>query len=163
MGDPARERALLEEIIRRAEDARASGRWIARGPVERTIAMAKANVALLERDEERFDVARDLLREAIATFHILGATMEVAINLGRLANVLALAGNGDTAARLMAKSDDLIEELGIARSWWDRERNEKTAEILRTSLAADALDEATREGRRLTPDEAVALALESLD
>jgi predicted ATPase len=163
LGDPGRERALIDEIIRRAEDARASGRWIARGPVERTIAMAKADLGMLERDEERFDVGRDLLREAIATLHHLGATMEVAINLGRLANILALAGNGDTAARLLAKSDDLVEELGIVRAWWDRERNEKTAEILRTSLAADALDEATRQGRRLTPDEAVALALESAD
>jgi predicted ATPase len=163
LGDPARERALIEEIIRRAEDARDSGRWIARGPVERTIAMGKADLAMLERDEERFDAARDLLRDAIAALHHLGATMEVAINLGRLANVLALVGNGDTAARLMAKSDDLMEEMGIARSWWDRDRNEKTREILRTSLAEEALEEATRDGLRLTTDEAVALALDQVD
>jgi hypothetical protein len=69
----------------------------------------------------------------------------------------------DLSARLLAKSDGMFEDLGATRGWWDSERNDSTREILRTSLDEDALEEGTRLGRELTADEAVALALDSVD
>jgi predicted ATPase len=159
LGDPARERALNEEIIQRVDDAAKSGRWSARGPAERTVAMAKASLAMLERDDGRLDAATDLMRDAIETLDQLGATMEVAMNFGRLANVLALRGDGVLAARLMARSDVMLEELGVTRSWWDVERNDKTRELLAGLLEPTALAAASESGRTMTTDEAVALAV----
>jgi predicted ATPase len=163
LGEPERERALYEEILHRAIRAGEIGRWSAPGPVERTVASVKVGLAMLERDDGRLAEARTLLREGIVTFHRLGAVLEVAINLGRLANVLALSGKADVAARLMAKSDGIFEDIGATRSWWDLERNDSTREILRTSLDEGALEEGTRLGRELTVDEAVALALDRSD
>jgi hypothetical protein len=160
LGDTARDRELNREIIDRAQDAGKSGRWKARGPVERTVAMAKMNLGAFERDDGRLDVARDLMRDAIETLHQLGATMEVAIDFGRLANVLALRGDGVLAARLMAKSDAMLEELGVTRSWWDIERNDKTREALAALLDPAAVAEAADAGRALDTDEAVAMAME---
>jgi tetratricopeptide (TPR) repeat protein len=159
LGDPGRERALNEEIIERAQAAGASGRWSARGPAERTVAMAKASLAMLERDDGQLDAATDLMRDSIETLHQLGATMEVAINLGRLANVLAHRGDGVVAAGLMAKSDAMLEELGVTRSWWDVERNDKTRALLAGLLEPAALTAASESGRTMTTDEAIALAV----
>jgi predicted ATPase/class 3 adenylate cyclase len=158
LGDPARERALNEEIIQRVDDAAKSGRWSARGPAERTVAMARASLAMLERDDGRLDAATDLMRDSIETLHELGATMDVAINFGRLASVLALRGDGVLAARLMAKSDAMLEELGVTRSWWDIERNDKTRALLAGLLEPAALTAASESGRTMTTDEAIALA-----
>ena len=43
LGDRPRERALTEEILRRARAAGDSGLWQAAGPVERTVAIAQAS------------------------------------------------------------------------------------------------------------------------
>ena len=161
LGDRARERTLTEEIIRRAEDAGASGRWSARGPVQRTVAMAKMNMASFDRDDGRLDAALDLMGDALQTLNQLGATQEVALGLGRIANVLALREDGELAARLLAKSDAMMEELGATRSWWDVERNDKTREAIASLLEAPTLTEASAAGRALSTDDAVALALAS--
>jgi hypothetical protein len=116
---------------------------------------------MLERDAGRLDTARDLLVEAIRTLQHLGATLEVAVNLGRLANVLALRGEGELAARLIAKSDAMTEDLGVSRAWWDTERNEKTRALLAGLLEEAALAQATERGRAMSTDEAVAAVLGS--
>ena len=100
------------------------------------------------------------MREAIGTLHRLGAVQELAINFGRLANVLALSGDAASAGPLLAKSDAMLEELGATRSWWDRERNDATRQIIGQALDDSAFAQAALEGSRLTVDEAVALALE---
>jgi predicted ATPase len=159
LGDRARERALYEEQITRAEAARASGRWGAAGPLERTTAGARAALGMMERDDGRLDAARDMLRDALRTFHEQGAVLEVAINLGRLANILALSGDGELAAQLMGRSDALIEELGVTRAWWDAERNHETRELIAGILEPAALTAASESGRTMTTDEAIALAV----
>lgn len=57
----------------------------------------------------------------------------------------------------------LTEEVGASVPWWAGERNAKTLAVIRTELDDAAFVEAWEQGRALTLDEAVALALGSAD
>ena len=104
-----------------------------------------------------------MLREAIRIEHGYGNVLEVAVNLGRLASVLARAGRARSGARLLSSSEALTEWVGASVPWWAGRRNEETLTFLREWLDAVALAEAIGAGRTLTVDEAVALALDSSD
>lgn len=56
----------------------------------------------------------------------------------------------------------LLEEVG-SHSGWIQRMNEETIRTIRAQLDEAAFAEAWEEGRKLTADEAVALALESLE
>ncbi len=153
LGNPIRERAMHEDILRRA---RAIGS-------ERMAAGALAQLAMFARDDGRLEEAGSMLREAIRLEHGHGNIIEVAINLARLASVLARAGRAPTSARLLSSSDAISEGVGASVPQWARRRNEETLTILRGRLDAAALAEAIAAGRMLTVDETVALALDSSD
>ena len=104
-----------------------------------------------------------MLREAIRIDHILGNVLDVALDLGRLASVLVLAGRRGKAARLLSSSQALTEKLGAGAFWWAGRRNEQTLATIRTQLGEAAAAEASEEGRALTVDEAVLFALEAMD
>ena len=80
----------------------------------------------------------------------------------RFAAALACAGSTGTAARLLSSSKALDEETGVRRPWVV-ERNEETLANIRAQLDETAFAGAWEQGRALTPDEAVALALDSVD
>jgi predicted ATPase/class 3 adenylate cyclase len=153
LGDKERERALHEENLGRAH---ALG--------NRTLeAHSIAQLAMLAREEGRLREASTMLKESLRIFRELGDRLELAMNLGRLANVLALTGSVGPAARLLSSSEALTEKLGASVSWWAGERNAKTLAIIRAQLDEAALSEAWEQGRALTVDEAVALALDSIE
>jgi hypothetical protein len=129
---------------------------------ERMEAGTLASLAIMVRDEGRFEEATAMLREAIRIEHRRGNLLELAIDLGRLASVLTLAGAAATAASLVASSESLTEQVGASVPFWAGERNAKTLGSVRTQIDEAALAEALEDGRKLTFDEAVALALESL-
>jgi predicted ATPase/class 3 adenylate cyclase len=152
LGDPDRERALLEDNLRLARDL----------GNERMEAGTLASLAIMVRDEGRLGEATAMLRDAIRIEHRRGNLLELAIDLGRLASVLTLAGAAATAASLLASSESLTEQVGSSGPLWAGERNEKTLANIHTQLDEAAVAEALEEGRKLTVDEAVALALDSL-
>jgi predicted ATPase/class 3 adenylate cyclase len=153
LGDKDRERALHEENLGRAH---ALG--------NRTLeAHSIAQLAMLARDEGRLREASTMLKESLIIFRELGDRLELAMNLGRVANVLALAGSVGPAARLLSSSEALTEKLGASVPWWAGERNAKTLAIIRAQLDEAAFSEAWEQGRALTLDEAVALALDSIE
>ena len=153
LGDPEAERAIHEENLRRARALR--NRRIEAGSL--------AQLAIFAREEGRLQDATEMLREAIRIDHILGNVLDVAVDLGRLASVLVLAGRGDKAARLLSSSRALTEKLGAGAFWWAGRRNEQTLATIRTQLDEAAAAEAWERGRALTVDEAVSLALEGVD
>jgi hypothetical protein len=55
----------------------------------------------------------------------------------------------------------LLDELSSSEDWMER-TNEETLSSIRTQLDEAAFAEAWEQGRKLTADEAVALALDSL-
>ena len=153
LGDVERERALNEDILRRA---RATGN-------DRIESGALAQLAMLARDDGRLEDAESMLKEAIRIDHDRGNVLDVAVNLGRLASVLARTGRARVAARILSSSDALIDGIGASVPWWAGRRNEETRATIRTQLDEAPFAEAWEQGRALTVDEAVALALDSLE
>jgi predicted ATPase/class 3 adenylate cyclase len=90
----------------------------------------------------------------------IGQPPEIVVDLSRFAGVLAAADRPEAAARLLARSHALGEELGVSRQY-EIERDEETLSIVRARLDDDALAQAMEAGRALTVDEAVALAMEA--
>jgi tetratricopeptide (TPR) repeat protein len=151
LGDAQREELLHLENLDTARDLGNEGLQ----------AEALAQLALFARDRGEFEDAKAKLREAIVLDDRRGNPQGVAINLGRLASVLCRAGDALTAARFVSSSEALTEQLGAETPWWAARRNAETLTLVRTALDEAAVDEALKAGRRLTLDEAVALALDS--
>ena len=150
-GDPASERTLHEDNLRRArelDDARIQ-------------AQSLAQLAMFARDDGRLEDARSMLRAALRIDHDHGDVLALAVNLGRLASVLVLAGSGETAVQLLSSSEALTEGLGASVPLWAGARNEKTLIAIRTQLDEAAVARAWEQGGALSVDEAVTLALES--
>jgi predicted ATPase len=153
LGDHDRERALHDGNLTLAREL----------GNERMEAGTLAQLAIMVRDDGQLEEATAMLREAIRIEHRRGNLLELAADLGRLASVLALAESARTAASLLASSESLMQQVGASVPFWAGERNERTLASIRTQLDAAALAEAWKQGRKLTVDEAVALALDSLD
>jgi hypothetical protein len=67
----------------------------------------------------------------------------------------------ETAARILSAGLVLLEVVGSREDWAER-MNEKTLAAIRSQLDEAAISQASEHGRKLTADEAVALALESV-
>ncbi|MEX0851486.1 MAG: hypothetical protein WD015_08265, partial [Gaiellaceae bacterium] len=152
LGDLDRGRALLEENLRQARAA--SNEFSEAGTL--------SALAMIAVDEGRIREALSMLAEAHRIWRDLGNLIGTVAGLGRLASVLATGGRAETAARLLSCSETLREEIGHQASWL-AEMNEATLTAIRTQLDEAAFAEASEQGRALTPDEAVALALGSID
>jgi predicted ATPase/class 3 adenylate cyclase len=149
LGDPEREEQMHLENVRMAQELGDIG----------LKAEALAQLSFFARDRGDFDDAKAKLREAIALDRRRGTTLNVTIHLARLASVLCRAGDTLTAARLLSSSDALTEQIGAEVPWWAARRNSETLELLRSALDDAALNGELEAGKRMTFDEAVALAL----
>jgi tetratricopeptide (TPR) repeat protein len=151
LGDLERAHALLEENLRRARAA--SNEFSEAGTL--------SALAMIAVDEGRVRDALSMLTEAHHIWRELGNLIGTVAGLGRLASVLATAGRAETATRLLSCSETLREEIGHRASWL-AVMNEETLAAIRTRLDNAALAEVWEQGRALTADEAVALALDSV-
>jgi predicted ATPase/class 3 adenylate cyclase len=152
LGDRERARTLHEDVVSRA---RAMGN-------ERMEASALGGLASIIGDEGRVEEALAMLKESLRIWYDLGERHMVARDLLRFARVLALEGRAGTAARLLSSSEALHEEIGVREAWLPADI-QGTLTTIRTQLDEGALAEAWEQGRALTVDEAVALALDSVD
>jgi hypothetical protein len=121
-----------------------------------------AQLAYMVCNDGQLEVAKAMLQEAIRIEHRRANLLELAIDFGRLAYVLALSGSARTAVSLLGSSESLMQQVGASVPFWAGERNEKTFASIRTQLDEAALAEALEEGRKLTVDESVALAIDSV-
>ena len=90
----------------------------------------------------------------------LGHRLDIMIDLGRFAYALAVAGRAGTAAQLLSRAEALRDEIGGSEAWVTRMYDE-TLPTIRAQLDEASLAEAW--GHALTVDDAVALALDSLE
>jgi hypothetical protein len=111
--------------------------------------------------EGRVHDAFRLLTGAYRVNRKLGNAYRLPFIVCRFADALAAAGTAGAAARVLASGKTLLEELGAVEDWAEK-MNERTLASIRTQLDEAAFAEAWEQGRKLTADEAVALALESL-
>ena len=150
LGDQDRFRALYEDILSRARTL-GNKRMEARG---------LCVMARFEAEEGRLGEGLAMLHEAYRIDRDGGLRLEVAVDLSRFAELLA-AERPEAAAQLLSKAETLRDELGASSEQWAAKMNEQTLATVRSRLDETAFAEAWAQGRELTPDEAVALALET--
>jgi len=151
LGDLEQARRLHEDNLSRAR-AQSNRRLISR---------ALGQLALYAGDDGRVEEAVAMLEESVGILRDLDDRLGLADDFGRLARTLAVAGRADTAVRLVSCSEALYEETGRSVPSWTAKRNEETLAAVSAQLDEADFAAARTEGRSLTLDEAVALALES--
>jgi predicted ATPase/class 3 adenylate cyclase len=150
LGDRERRRALHEEVL---GQARAQSN-------EPVIALQLEQLAIFAADERNVDGALSMLKESLQISRDFGDPSAIADTLGYFAAVLVTARRAEEAARLLASAEALHEEFGSSGAWPAKENDEALGRI-RAQLEETAFAEAWAQGRALTVDEAVALALDS--
>jgi tetratricopeptide (TPR) repeat protein len=150
LGDMDRGSTLREEVL---ELARAAGN-------QRMEAMALQGLAFHAWEACRFEDALSLIAAGYRIHADLGERDMIAGAISRFARVHAAAGRPLTAAQLLS-SAKAYDELGESSIPWIRDLNSETLAMIRAKLDEAALEWAWQEGRTMTPDEALALALAS--
>jgi tetratricopeptide (TPR) repeat protein len=153
LGDPERYRTIYEENLRRA---RAIGD-------EENQQWALESLSSVATDEGRHQDALAMLVDAYRLARDSGDPEAVDMNLVRLGNALAVAGKSEIAARVLALSDVMHDELGWTYEGWFSEIKARAIGRARADLDDTGFGEAWAAGRKLTADEASALATEALD
>ena len=152
LGEPDRARELTEAVL---EQARAAGD---------THVQVHALEALAHRVAEgQADEAASLLKEAYELNRELGDRYREAIIVCRFARVLAFAGRAETATRVLATGETLFEKTGATLMGWLRRANDEALTMIHAQLDEATFAEASEQGRALSADEAVALALTALE
>jgi len=151
-GDLERARALYEDGLHRA-------RTLGSRSVEAALLGSPAWLAVTE---SRVQDALPLLKQSLGIKREIGDRIEIAIGLCSVARAITAVGRVGTATRLLSCFEALGEETGVGEGWVTRMKEETLATI-RTQLDGAAFAEAWEQGRGLAVDEAVALALDSLD
>jgi tetratricopeptide (TPR) repeat protein len=152
LGDLARARALNEDTLRQARalgDHQIEGR-------------ALSQLADFAVGEGRGKEAGRMLNDAYRVNRELGDDYFVPLIVCRLGRALAVEGEADAAARVLSSAHALLEEIGVSEGWTVK-MNEETRATAVSELGEAAFAEAWEQGRALTADEAVALALAALD
>ena len=119
-------------------------------------------LAIVAVDDGRVEEARSLLNENFPMYRELDDLRGTGENLCRCAHALAAVGEAVTAAQLLGGAEAVFEGIGASPPWLAR-MNDQTRAAIREQLDEPAVAEARERGRALTVDEAVALALGSLD
>ncbi len=114
-------------------------------------------------EDGRVSEAVSTLKESHRLHRELGDPIQTALDVFRFAALLAAEGRAVTAARVFSSSDALCEEIGFGLRPWDPEFVEETLTTIRAQLDEATFAEAWEQGRTLAADEAVALALDSLE
>jgi len=149
LGDAERFRTLHEEILSRAR---------ALGDVEPQW-WSLSSLGSVAAREGRHRDAIALLDEAYGIAREFGDPVMVALNLIRLGEALALADKPGLAARLLSVAEAMHEEGGWAYEGWLVTVRDAAEARARAQLDEAAFAEAWEQGRKLTADSAVALAI----
>jgi predicted ATPase/class 3 adenylate cyclase len=153
LGDVPASRRLADEslvVARRAGD-------------ERAICAALLNAAQSAKHDEALEDARAFNREAVRRSSALGYGTVLAFALEELASLGGDLGASD-AARLLGAAEALRERIASFRTVAvERELLARMVEDVRTALGAEQFAAAWAEGRGLRLEDAVRLALGSVD
>jgi predicted ATPase len=149
LGDEQRAQDLAEECLQRA---RAAGS-------RRNLAFALDLMSSRVRDDGRLDEALEAALEGLGIRRDEGDVEHQLDGLSRVAFIYARADRAKEAATLLSSSIHLHEELGMLVPLFQEKRNEETLHILQEQIDEAAFEKAWEDGRKLTLDEAVALAL----
>jgi tetratricopeptide (TPR) repeat protein len=153
LGDRERGIALNEEIIRRA-------RAVSNKRLE---ALSLGSAASFAIEDGRIDEAVSILKESHRLHIAIDEPFQTACDVCRFAFALSSRGDAVAAARLFSCADALAKEIGASLRSWDPPFIDMLLESIRSRLDEAVFAEAWAQGRLLTADEAITLALASLD
>jgi tetratricopeptide (TPR) repeat protein len=120
------------------------------------------SLAWLAVGEGQAQDALPLLHQSLVIKRDSGDRVQIATGLSSAARALAAVGRVEPAARLISCFESLSDELGGGEAWVTR-MNEETLPKIRDQLDDADFAKAWEEGRVLTIDRAVALALRELE
>ena len=152
LGDRERARAMHEANLLRARAERN----------EHEVALTLGPLARYAIRDGRVEEAISLLKESLRINRDVGGLWATANDLRTFARVLAVKGRAAAAARILSGAKVRHQEMGFRMDPLVEKFDEETMSIIRMLLDEAALAEAGEQGRALTLDEAVALALETL-
>jgi hypothetical protein len=118
---------------------------------------AMAAIAQLRADDERVVV---LARQCLIRYRELGDRRRYRIPLERLAWVARVRGDPARAGRLLSAAEAIREASWGRRPPSDQELHEREVGLVNAALGESAFMAVWAEGRAMTPDQAVAYALE---
>jgi predicted ATPase len=150
LDDVERAKALYEELL---EGARAIGDQ----QMQARALNSLSSVAI--REGHPLEVL-PMIGEAYRLDREFGDPSEIAVDFIYLGRALAMVERAEDAARLLSRSEALREDLGITHPGWILRMWEDAMSRTQGQLDDATFVEAWDEGRKLTSDEAVALALE---
>jgi predicted ATPase len=153
VGELVRARELHEENLGRAREV--GNRRIA--------TFALGSLARIAIDEQRFDDALEALSETLSSLREGRDPRLLSLHLFLAARALAGRGQAEVAAALLSAADAARRELGYGLEPRDEDGNEQAIVLMRSALGERRLAQAQREGETLTLQDAVSLALDSLD
>jgi tetratricopeptide (TPR) repeat protein len=154
LGEKERAWALYEHNLSWA-------RALGNKPLEARALGAVASMAL---DQGRAGDAVSLLKDVLRIDRDNGVPFQTSIDLTRYARAVAFAGGKDAdAAKLLSCAEAVRQEMGAGGMPYLVRNHDEALAIIRGRLNDDVFAEAWQEGRKLTVDEAVSLALGSID
>ena len=113
-------------------------------------------LCLSQRELERTTAA---LREGLTLAAKLGDRELIAVGLDGTAALAAASGHSPRAIRLAGAAEALRERIGVPRAAIERAETERALGAIWTNRATPGLQAAREDGRRLSLDDAVAIAL----
>jgi predicted ATPase/class 3 adenylate cyclase len=152
LGESDRAQGLMQDVLEQAREAGA----------RHVEVHALESLAIDAALEARVEDAASLLEEAWKLNRGAGDRFREAVIVCRFARVLAHAGRVEAAARVLACGEALYEEMGGSPRGWLKRGNDDALTLIRGELDEAAFAEAYEQGKLLTADESVALALEAL-
>jgi predicted ATPase len=151
-GDLGRARELYEDGLLEAQELGSKS----------AEAALLGSLAWLAVTEGRARDALSLLRQSLTIKRDIGDRGELAIGMCSAARALTAVGRVETAARLISCFESLRDEIGSGEAWVAR-MNRETLPKIRAQLDAATFAKVWEEGRALTIDHAVTLALGELE
>jgi non-specific serine/threonine protein kinase len=150
------------------------------GDYGRAVTLCEQSLALFKEMESKLGVAQTLCVLGTATFHQgdnkrgkallkeslllcreLGIKVDIVRCLKRLAMVAGAEGQPERAARLLGAAEALRQAIGAPLPPMDRPQYDRSIASVRARLGEEAFAKAWEEGRKMTMEEAVQLAVGS--
>jgi predicted ATPase len=154
LGETDRGNALTEEVLERAR---------AVGSTDMQAMVLSGGRATRAIEEGRVGAAVSMLEEAYHINRVIGNRWRLTHIASRLAHALASLGAAAAATRLLSSGRALFEEIGGNPPSHLAREDEVTLALVRDKLSETEFAEAWEQGRKLTPEEAIELALAEPD
>jgi non-specific serine/threonine protein kinase len=150
-GEYAQARAFLQKNI---DDLEKMGNRIG-------VLWGRARLGQVALREGSLAEAQHILVDAIKNFHIDGNKNGLAFALDKIASLYVVTNKPEVAAHLIGWSDANRKEIGDPRPRIEQADLDRDITTIKTKIGSSAFEAAYDSGRKMTLDEAVALALDT--